>query len=136
MAGFNVEHISPDGLSKNPAFTNVICVSGAAKTIYIGEQNANNAQGEVVGKDDLKTQTKQVLQNIRTALQAAGAGEADVIKWTIYLVQGQSLADGFAAFQDAWTLSDKPPVITMLFVAGLANPEYLIGMEAVAVVAA
>lgn len=135
MNSLIVEHIHPDGLIKNPAFTNVITVSGNAKTIYIGEQNSNNAKGEVVGKGNLKEQTAQVLENIKTALAAAGAQPADVIKWTLNVVQGQNLQEGFAAFQEAWGQPGKPPVITMAFVSALASPDYLIGMEAIAVVA-
>lgn len=135
MSTLKIEHINPDGLIRNPAFTNVITVSGAAKTVYIGEQNSNNALGEVVGKGDIKKQTAQVLSNIKTALAAVGAKPTDVVKWNINVVEGQSLQDGFPAFQDAWGMPVNPPVITMCYVAGLANPDYLIGMEAIAVVA-
>ena len=133
MGALKIEHINPDELIKNPAFTNVITVSNPSKTIYIGEQNSNNAKGEVVGKGDLKIQTITVLKNIEAALKAAGAGFGNVIKWTIYLVEGQSLQEGFEAFQQVWGKRPDPPVITALFVASLANPDYLLGIEAVAV---
>jgi enamine deaminase RidA (YjgF/YER057c/UK114 family) len=136
MSAFTIQHINPDELIKNPAFTNVITVSGSAKTIYIGEQNSNNAAGEVVAKGDIKAQTKQTLKNIAAALKAAGAEKTDVVKWTLHVLQGQSMADGFAAFQEEWGEMSKPPVITFVFVAALANPDYLIGMEAIAVVEA
>lgn len=136
MSTLNIEHINPEGLIKNPAFTNVIAVSGNVKTIYIGEQNSNNAKGEIVGKGNLKEQTVQVLENIKTALAAAGAQPKDVIKWTLNVVHGQNLQEGFAAFQQAWGPQTNPPVITMAFVSALANPDYLIGMEAIAVVEA
>jgi enamine deaminase RidA (YjgF/YER057c/UK114 family) len=133
MTAFNVNHINPDGLIKNPAFTNVITVSGKARTIYIGEQNANNAEGQVVGKGDLRAQTAQVLSNIKTALAAAGAQPENVIKWSIYLLQGQDLQEGFEAFRQSWGQQSDPPVITMIYVTGLSNPDYLIGMDAIAV---
>ena len=56
-----------------------------------------------------------------------------VIKWTIFLVEGQSLQEGFEAFQQVWGKRPNPPVITSFFVAALANPDYLLGIEAVAV---
>jgi enamine deaminase RidA (YjgF/YER057c/UK114 family) len=133
MSTSKIEHINPDNLIKNPAFTNVITVSNPAKTIYVGEQNSNNAKGEVVGKGDLKVQTIQVLKNVEAALKAAGAGFDNVIKWTIYLVEGQSLQEGFEGFQQVWGKRPNPPVVTALFVASLANPDYLLGIEAVAV---
>jgi enamine deaminase RidA (YjgF/YER057c/UK114 family) len=133
MDSLKVEHINPDGLIKNPAFTNVITVQGNAKTIYIGEINANDAGGAVVGKGDLKVQADQVMKNMQTALQSAGAGLEDVVKWNVYLVQGQSLQTGFEAFQKAWGKKPNPPTITLVFVASLSNPDYLMGMEAIAV---
>lgn len=129
-----VEYINPDRLHKNPAFTQVISVSGPVKTIYVGGQDAVDAQGTIVGKGDIKAQTAQVLANLREALAAAGAGPEHIIKWNMYLVQGQSLQEGFEAFQQFWGLRPNPPTITMAYVSGLANPDFLIEMDAVAVV--
>ena len=129
-----VEYINPDRLHKNPAFTQVISVSGPVKTIYVGGQDAVDAQGIIVGKGDLKAQTAQVLANLREALAAAGAGPEHIIKWNMYLVQGQSLQEGFQAFQQFWGLRPNPPTIIMAYVSGLANPDFLIEMDAVAVV--
>jgi len=129
-----VEHISPEGLSKNPAFTNVIVVSGNVKTVYVGGQDALDASGQIVGKGDIAQQTEQVLKNIETALRAAGANIEHVIKWNLYLVQGQPLEPGFAVFQRVWGRRQNPPAISMMYVAGLANPDFLLEMDAVAVV--
>ena len=129
-----VEHINPDGLSKNPAFTQVVTVTGPAKTIYIGGQDAVDPAGAIVGKGDLKRQTEQVFQNIQTALEACGAGLEHVIKWNIYIVQGQPLRPGFEVAQQVWGQRPNPPAISVMFVAGLANPDFLVEMDAVAVV--
>ena len=67
-----VEYINPDGLNKNPAFSNVIAVSGNAKTVYVGGQDAVDASGQIVGKGDLKAQVEQVLKNLEIALEAGG----------------------------------------------------------------
>ncbi|GHO81356.1 enamine deaminase RidA [Ktedonobacter sp. SOSP1-85] len=129
-----IEFLNPEHLHKNPAFTQVVSVSGPAKTIYVGGQNAVDAQGNIIGKGDIKAQTQQVLANIREALAAAGAEPSHIIKWNLYLVQGQSLREGFAAFQQFWGHSPNPPVITTAIVAGLANPDYLLEMDVTAVV--
>ncbi len=129
-----VQHINPGGLSKNPAFTNVIAVTGQVKTVYIGGQDALDATGTIVGQGDLKLQTEQVFHNLQVALQAAGAGLEHIIKWNIYLLQGQSLQPAFEVFQHVWDRRSDPPAITMMFVAGLATPEILIEMDAIAVV--
>lgn len=129
-----VQYLNPDGLSKNPAFTQAIVVTGPARTIYIGGQDAVDASGAIVGKGDLGAQTEQVLANVQTALAAAGAGLEHVVKWGVYIVAGQSLAAGFAAFQRAWGPRPNPPTVTGLFVAGLAHPDFLVEIDAVAVV--
>lgn len=84
-----VELLSPDGLVKSPAFSHVAVVSGAIRTIYIGGQEAVTAEGEIVGKGDLGAQTTQILTNIQTALAAAGATPEHVIKWNVFVVEGQ-----------------------------------------------
>lgn len=129
-----VQHLNPDGLVENPAFTNVIVVNGPAKTIYIGGQDAVDASGAVVGEGDIGAQTEQIFKNLQTALAAAGAGLEHVVKWTIYVVEGQPLQPGFAVFQRVWGNRPNPPAITMAYVAGLARPEFLVEIDAVAVV--
>ena len=134
MTGGRVEHLNPEGLIRNPAFTQVVVVSGPARTIYVGGQDAITGAGEIVGKGDIAAQTEQVLTNLLTALAAAGAGPEHVIKWTLLIVDDQSIEQGYTAFQHAWGTRPNPPVITAAFVAGLANPDFLVEMDAIAVV--
>ena len=108
-------------------------VSGDIKTIYIGGQNAVNPSGKIVGKSDITTQAKQTLNNVKEALKAVGADLSDVIKWTVYIVSGQSPQLAFQVFQEALGRQFKPPLVTVLFVAGLANPEFLLEVEAIAI---
>ena len=129
-----VKYINPDGLPKNPAFTNVVTVTGPVKTVYIGGQDAVDASGTIVGKGDLKAQTEQILKNIQAALAAAGAQPEHVVKWNIYVLQGQSVQEGFAAFQSVWGNPPNPPIITVVFVAGLGHPDFLAEIDAIAVV--
>ena len=129
-----VQYRNPNTLNKNPAFTNVIVVTGSVKTVYVGGQDAVDASGTIIGKGDIKAQTEQVLKNIQTALSAGGAQLEHVIKWNLYVVQGQPLQAGFEVFQQVWGNRPNPPAITMAFVAGLANPDFLVEMDAIAVV--
>jgi enamine deaminase RidA (YjgF/YER057c/UK114 family) len=130
----HVEHLNPEGLSQNPAFTNVVIVTGPVRTIYIGGQDAVDATGQIVGIGDIGAQTAQVLVNMQIALEAAGAGLEHVVKWNILIVEGQPLEPGFAEFQRVWGERTNPPVITAAFVSALANPEFLVEMDAIAVV--
>jgi enamine deaminase RidA (YjgF/YER057c/UK114 family) len=131
-----VTHVSPDDMHQNPAFSQAVVVEGAARTIYVGGQNAVDAEGKIVGAGDLAAQTEQVLKNIETVLTASGAGRDDVVKWTILVVQGQDINAGFGAFQRVWGPSARPPIITFAFVAGLASPEFLVEIEVMAVTGA
>lgn len=129
-----VRHLNPEGLHRNPAFTNVVVVTSPAKTIYVGGQNALDAQGNIVGKGDLVVQVEQVFRNLETALAAAGAGLEHIIKWNILAVEGQPIGPAFGVFQRVWGSRPNPPLITVAFVSGLANPDFLVELEAVAVI--
>ncbi len=129
-----IKRINPDALHKNPAFTQVATVDSSAKLVYVGGQNAVNVKGEIVG-DDIGTQTEQAYKNVLIALEAAGATLNDVFKMTIYMVQGHSLQDAYAAAQKVQGRNAAPPTISFIMVAGLANPKYLIEIEAVAAIA-
>jgi enamine deaminase RidA (YjgF/YER057c/UK114 family) len=129
-----IQYLNPAGLPHNPAFTQVVTIVGPVKTVYIGGQDAIDASGAIVGKGDLQAQTEQVFHNLQIALQAAGAGLEHIVKWNIYLVQGRPIQPAFAVFQQVWGRRPDPPAITVVIVAGLANPEFLVEMDAIAIV--
>jgi enamine deaminase RidA (YjgF/YER057c/UK114 family) len=129
-----VQHLNPPALHANPAFTQAIAITGPAKTIYVGGQNAVDPSGQIVGAGDIAAQTRQIFANLEAALGAAGAGLEHVVQWTIYVVQGQPIEAGFAVFQEVWGRRPNPPTISVLVVAGLANPAFLAEISAIAVV--
>lgn len=129
-----VSFLSPEGLHKNPVYSQVAVVSGNTRTVYVGGQNSVDPQGNVIGKGDLKAQTQQALRNVQTALVAAGAEPKHVVKLNVYVVQGQSLQAGLEAFQQTWGAQPSPPTISVLFVAGLAHPDFLVEIDAIGVV--
>lgn len=100
------------------------------------EGRRSNGTGEVVGKGDLAAQTEQVFRNLEAALAAAGAALEHVIKWTIYVADGHALEPAFAVFQRLWGRRPNPPLITLARVSGLANPDFLVELEAIAVLPA
>jgi enamine deaminase RidA (YjgF/YER057c/UK114 family) len=135
MTQGSVQYINPDDLPKNPAYTNVIVVSGNAKTIYIGAQLAFDASTmTIVGPGDVGVQTAQIMKNIDAALVASGAKPEHLIKVSVYIVQGQPLQPGFAAFQAWWGNRPNPPANTVMYIAGLVPPEFLVTIEAIAVI--
>ncbi|HEX6238362.1 MAG TPA: RidA family protein [Acidimicrobiales bacterium] len=127
-----IRHINPEGLHRNPAYSQGVVVEQPAKTIYVGGQNGVDADGTVVD-DTLGGQTRQALRNVATVLEAEGAGLSDIVHWSIAVVDGQPILDGFAAFQEVWDPADPPPAITVHVVAGL-GPRFLVEIDAVAAV--
>jgi 2-iminobutanoate/2-iminopropanoate deaminase len=125
-------HINPDGMHKNPAFSQGIAVD-PGKTIYVGGQNGILPDGTLAGSD-LTSQTVQAYKNVLEVLKAAGASQPDVAKLTIFVVKGQDVMEGFAASQKAW--GNFPTAISVLFVEGLGLPGALVEIEAIASVAA
>lgn len=128
----STRHLNPEGLHRNPAFSQAVVVEQPAKTIYIGGQNGVDADGKVVGPT-VGEQTTQALRNLATILESEGASLANIVHWRIAVVEGHAFDDGFAAFQQAWNRNDPPPAITVHVVAGL-GPGFLVEIDAVAAV--
>lgn len=129
-----LEHIRPDGLANSPAYTQVVSTTGS-RTVYISGQVAVDAGGNLVGDDDLGEQTMQVMRNLEVALDAVGATWDDVPKITVFVVDYEPahrpiIAEARGQFVPA----DRPPASTLVGVTALAAPEFLIEIEAVAVV--
>ena len=125
-------HINPEGLHRSPAFSQAVVVEQPAKTIYIGGQNGVDANGKVVGPT-LNEQARQAFRNLAAILESEGASLANIVHWRIATVQGTSLDDGVAAFQEVWNRADPPPAITVHYVAAL-GPGMLVEIDAIAVV--
>lgn len=88
----------------------------------------------MVGKGDSVAQTRQILENLQTWLSAADAGFEHTVKWTILVAPDQPLHEGYAVAQKFMSGEAPPPAITVAVVAGLAHPDFLGEIEAIAVV--
>jgi enamine deaminase RidA (YjgF/YER057c/UK114 family) len=128
----STRHINPEGLHRSPAFSQAVVVEQPAKTIYIGGQNGVDADGKLVGST-VGEQSRQAFRNLATVLESEGASLANIVHWTIAVVDGNSFDEGVAAFQEVWNPADPPPAITVHVVAGLA-PGFLVEIDAVAAV--
>lgn len=123
--------INPDGLSKPTSYTHVVV---AGNTVYISGQVSSNEKGEVVGKGDLRAQTTRVFENLKTCLTAAGVTFSDIVKMNTYVVNLK--AEDLPVIREVrkgFLLQENPPASTLVGVTALANPDYLIEIEAVAV---
>jgi enamine deaminase RidA (YjgF/YER057c/UK114 family) len=128
------EYLNPDNMVKPKGYSHAVSVSGNYKTIYIGGQNAIDQNGNLIGKNSLKDQTEQVLINIEKILDHANAKIENIIKFNIHILAGQNPVEGFQVFQKRWKMAKDLPIVTVIFVAGLGNPDWLVEIEAIAVV--
>src|SRR5258707_3376712 len=131
----SVQYINPEGMHKNRAFTQVIVATNPVETIYIGMQNAVSPRGEIVGKGDIAAQTEQTLKNIGMCLEAAGAKREHLVMWTIYVQHGLNIAPAIEVGMRWLSNQPNPPANNVVFVPGFTPVDFLVGIEAVAVVA-
>jgi 2-iminobutanoate/2-iminopropanoate deaminase len=122
-----IEHLNPDGLHVNPAFSQGTILP-AGRTLYVGGQNGTDASGAITG--DAGQQSAQAMRNVMTVLAAAGATPADVAKLTIYLAESVDPVAAYGAVMPIW--GRQPTAITVLKVAALGRPEALVEIEAIA----
>ncbi|KAA0018383.1 RidA family protein [Antrihabitans cavernicola] len=125
----SIQHVDPESLPANPAFSHATITDAGARIMFVGGQNGVDKTGNVVS-DRLGPQTEQALRNVLAVLDAAGATQDDVAKLTIHVVAGSDIREGFAASQKVW--GRHATAITVLVVAGLANPAFLVEIDAVA----
>lgn len=128
------EFLNPASLCPTFGWTHVVSVTGG-KTIYISGQVGINEKGEVVGKGDLKRQTEQAFENVRLALAAVGGTFKDVVKTNLYVVgfRPEHIAI-IREVRSRYVWAEHPPSSTLVGVSALVGPDWLIEIEAVAVV--
>ena len=127
------EFLKPSGLAPAHGYTHAV-VTKPGKLIFLSGQVANDPSGQLVGKGDLKAQTEQVFTNLKTALAAAGATFNDVVKITWYMknYKPDDLA-ALRAIRDKYVNTAAPPASTLVGVASLFQDDYLIEVDAIAV---
>ena len=125
-----IEYVNPDGMHKSPVFSQGIILPANARLLLIGGQNGVDEKGEIVGKGDVVAQTRQALDNLQKVLAAAGGRLEDLVKTTIIMQQDIDLGAAFGVWMGVWGQRPNPPTVTGFRVPGLANPDFLIEIEA------
>ena len=133
-SGVSRERINPARLATPTGYTQVLSVRGG-KLVFVSGQVATDEKGNLVGKGDLKAQTTRVFENVRTALLGAGAGLADIVKMTTFVVGYRAeMLPTLRGVRSAFLGDIAVPASTLVGVSALARPEYLIEIEVIAVV--
>ncbi|WMS41254.1 RidA family protein [Acuticoccus sp. MNP-M23] len=110
-------------------------VSGEGRTIHCAGQVAWDKDHNLVGAGDLAAQTRQIVKNLKAVLEAAGAGPADVVRIRTYVVDHTPDKLGTVGAEMAGFWGDVTPAPnTWIGVSTLALPDFMIEIEATAVV--
>jgi reactive intermediate/imine deaminase len=124
-------HVRPDGLPPVNGYSHAVAFSG--RMIAVSGQVPLDGEGRIVGQDDPTAQVRQVFENLKNALAAAGAGMQDVVKLTIYLTDLADL-EAFRLVRDEYIAVDKPPASSLVQVSGLVNPAFRVEIDALAAI--
>lgn len=119
--------------SPNGVFSQATVVPAAGRLMFVSGMTARRPDGSIAGVGDIRAQTRQVCENVRTALHAAGGSLDDVCRVDVYV---RDMGD-FAAIHEvrAEYFREPLPASTMVEVSALAHPDYLIEITAIAVIA-
>ena len=130
------QNIQPDKLAKrviggHTLYSHVVVVE-AKKTIFVAGQLARDAQGNVVGKGDMRAQLRQTGENIKAALAAAGATLNDIVKTNTYVTDYEE----FSKHSDMRMRYFGPatPTSTTVEIRRLAGLDFMVEIEAIAFV--
>jgi enamine deaminase RidA (YjgF/YER057c/UK114 family) len=130
------QNIQPDALAKRVVngqllYSHVVSVEGA-RTIYVSGQLARDRAGNLVGKGDMRAQLRQVGENVKAALEAAGASLGDLVKTTTFVTD---IGEYFKHVDVRMEYFGAAlPTSTTVEVRQLAHPDFLVEVEVVAVV--
>lgn len=128
-----LELINPEELSTPASYTHVVSATGS-RLVFVAGQVADDAQGTLVGPGDLATQARQAFANVGRALAAAGARPEQVTKITIYVVHHRPEYLPVISEARVAAFGEHKPADTLVGTATLAEPGYLIEVDAIAVV--
>jgi len=106
-------------------------LAGEGKLLFIAGQTASDKDGNVVGKGDIEAQTHQVFKNLSAVLEEAGGSLDDLVMTTTYITD-RKYREGYNRVRQQYYKKSQP-TSTLVIISGLANPDYLIEINGVAV---
>lgn len=124
------EYSNPDTMSQPSGYTQVVKVD---KTVYIAGQVSVAADGSIVGQGNPEAQVRQVWRNVEAAVQSVGGTLQNIVKTTTY-VTSIDYAAAVRKVRDELHQASNSPTSTLLVISALAHPDFMVEIEAIAVV--
>lgn len=125
------EIIRPDGIFNSPNYSHAIKKTGTP--VFISGQVAMDAQGNPLGEGDAAAQARGALASLQRVVEACGGTLADVVKITVFTTDLAHRAAIGAARAEFFPAGEMP-ASTFVVVSSLADPRWLVEIEAVAVI--
>ena len=127
------EFLSPKTLIPPAGYSHIAKVNRGT-IVYLAGQVSSDASGKLIGEGNFEAQAEQVFRNLKIAVEAAGGTTADIVKLNVYLVASVDQAEvpKLRAIRNRYVNAEKPPASTLVVVSRLAQPGWLIEIEAVA----
>jgi 2-iminobutanoate/2-iminopropanoate deaminase len=119
----------PPGSSQPHRYSQLV---RAGNTLYIAGQSPRNAKGEIVGKGDMGAQVRQVYENLKNVLASQGATLDNLVKITIFTLSIEEWRMTGDIREEY--LVGRAPASTLVQIDQLASPDFLVEIEAIAVV--
>ncbi len=123
--------VNPSTVSKPTGYSHAVKKAGTP--VFIAGQVALDAEGRLVGEGDIAAQADQVMQNLRAVVEACGGSMDDIVKITVYTTDISHRAAIGAARQKHFK-DGEYPASTFLVISSLAQPQFLVEIEAVAMI--
>ena len=127
-----VRHTNPQGMASPATYSQVVEVNGPQRIVFLAGQTGQDANGKLAA-GGIRGQATQVMENIKTALASVGGGFEHVVKLSTYMLDIDRDGAGYREVRASYfTNKAALPASTLLQVSRLANPEYLLEVEVLA----
>ena len=113
-------------------FSQAIAIEAKGKMVFISGMTARRADGTIAGIGDIEAQTRQVCENLKSAVEAAGGTMDDICRVDVYVRNMEHFEKIHKVRREYF--GSPPPASTMVEVTKMTSPEYLIEINAIAVV--
>ena len=131
QTGTNVRHSNPAGMQQPTGYSQVVEVNGPHRLVFVAGQTGVDTGGKAA--KGFRAQITQAYANISAALASVGGSMGNVVRLTTYVTDIEQNADIYREVRAATFRRDALPASTLVQVVRLADPAYLVEIDAIAI---